>query len=55
MKSEEAKIREDGDMILKEFGSMEMAVAVWCGRSVDSVLQDYFCRDIGKEAEREIH
>lgn len=51
MTAEERKIREDGEFILKEFRSMEMAVAVWCGRSIDSVLQDYFCG----EARDEVH
>ena len=41
--AEDKKILEEGDLLLKTFGSIELAVAVWCGESIDSVMQDYFC------------
>ena len=34
------KIMEDGDLLLKVFGDMEMAADAWCGRSIDSAIQD---------------
>ena len=36
----EKKVMDDGDLLLKVFGRLDMAASAWCGRSIDSVIQD---------------